>query len=102
MPERIQHEAQGKRGAFFIERGGQRVAEMTYSDGHDGKVTVIDHTFVDESLRGQGIAKQLVEAAVEWARAGKHPIVPVCPFARAVFERTPEFQDVLYERPRKS
>ena len=56
---------------------------------------MLDHTEVGESLRGQGIARKLVEAAVMWARQEKIKLVPVCPFARAVFDKEPTFHDVL-------
>ena len=50
---------------------------------------------VDPDLRGNGMGERLVSAAVEWARANGRRIVPRCSYARAVLNRTPEFQDVL-------
>lgn len=91
----IRHEDQKTRGAFFIEDAGKRIAEMTYSRSPDGKRVVIDHTFVDPSLRGQGIAAKLVAAGVDWARADKVTVHPVCPFAKAVFDREHKYADVL-------
>jgi predicted GNAT family acetyltransferase len=81
-------------GVFFIAQGGKRIAEMTWSRGHDKKLVIIEHTEVDPSLRGRGIPKLLVKAAVEWARQEKIRIVPLCPFAKHVFDRTPEYADV--------
>ena len=92
----IGHESNGSKGAFFISRGGRRVAEMTYSRG--GKVTIIDHTQVDDSMRGTGAGRRLVEAAVQWARQDQVRLLPLCPFARSVFEKTPEWADVLVQR----
>ena len=43
---------------------GKMVAEVTFPETEPGVFT-IDHTFVDDSLRGQGIAGKLVESAVE-------------------------------------
>ena len=34
-----------------------------------GSRVIIDHTDVDDRLRGKGAGKQLVKSAVEWARA---------------------------------
>jgi len=73
----INHERSGHRGAFVIERDGKRLAEMTYTVA--GSRVIIDHTTVDDALRGTGAGKQLVEAAVQWA----------------VFDRTAEYRDVL-------
>jgi predicted GNAT family acetyltransferase len=81
-------------GAFYIEQDGKRLAEMTYSRGPDGKLAIIDHTEVDASLRGRGIPKKLVAAAVAWARAEKVRLLPLCPYARHVFDTTPDFNDV--------
>jgi predicted GNAT family acetyltransferase len=87
-------EEQGHRGAFFIERGGQRLAALTFSGTPDGKLVILDHTEVSESLRGQGVARKLVEAAVAWARRTDVKLLPLCPFAKAVFDREPQFGDV--------
>ena len=40
-------------------------------------------------------SKRLVEAAVKDARAEGFKIIPLCPFAKATLERTPEWQDVV-------
>jgi predicted GNAT family acetyltransferase len=39
--------------------------------------------------------KKLVQAAVELARTENARLLPLCPFARSVFDRTPEYSDVL-------
>ena len=56
---------------------------------------VIDHTQVFDGFEGQGIARQMVMAAVDFARANNRTIVPVCSYAKAVLTRTDEYQDVL-------
>jgi uncharacterized protein len=89
--ERIEH---GSKGAFIIKMNNERLAEMTYSKAGD-KLIIIDHTDVSDALRGKGAGKQLVHAAVEYARANQIKIIPLCPFAKAVFDKTPEFNDVL-------
>ena len=48
---------------YATDEKGKVIAEITFP-AHDG-VATIDHTFVDSSLRGQGIAAQLVQMAVE-------------------------------------
>jgi len=91
----VQREQKGRRGAFYLEGGGIRLAEMTFSGSPDGKLFIIDHTEVSETLRGQGVARRLVEAAVGWARESRVKVIPLCPFAKAVFDREPSFHDVL-------
>ncbi|SUC32074.1 Uncharacterised protein [Providencia rettgeri] len=58
------------------------------------KLVIIDHTVVDESLKGQGIAKLLVAKVVERMRNEGRKIIPLCPFAKAIFDRTPEYSDI--------
>jgi len=89
----IRHERSGHRGAFVVERDGKRLAEMTYTVAGDR--VIIDHTTVDDALRGTGAGARLVEAAVQWARAERRKLLPLCPFARSVFDKTPQYADVL-------
>jgi len=89
----IQHEHSGHKGAFFLERDGERLAQMTYTVA--GSRVIIDHTDVDDRLRGTGTGRKLVEAAVEWARQEKALLMPLCPFAKSVFDKTPGYADVL-------
>lgn len=79
---------------FYVEQEGKILAEMVYSMPTPDKM-IIEHTEVDESLGGKGVGKQLVFAAVEYARANNIKIIPLCPFAKSVLARTKEWQDVL-------
>ncbi|MBD3626872.1 GNAT family N-acetyltransferase [Cyclobacterium sp.] len=90
----IQHQTKSTKGSFFIENEGQINAEMTYSKAGE-KMFIIDHTEISESLRGKGIGEALVFRAVEFARANQLKILPLCPFAKSVFEKVPEIRDVL-------
>jgi uncharacterized protein len=89
----IRHQRNGHRGAFVIERDGKRLAALSYTVA--GAIVILDHTDVDDELRGTGTGRKLVEEAVAWARAEKQRLMPLCPFARSVFDKTPEFGDVL-------
>ena len=90
----VQHVPAPPRGAFVIERDGRRLGEMTYVRAGAQRI-IIDHTFVDDALRGTGAGKRLVEAAVAWARAEQLKVIPLCPFAKATFERDESLRDVL-------
>jgi predicted GNAT family acetyltransferase len=65
------------------------------SSGAMGSLAIIDHTEVDAALRGTGAGARLVRSVVEWTRAEKVQIVALCPFAKSVFDKTPDFGDVL-------
>lgn len=77
---------------MWIENG-ERLAEMTYTVA--GSRVIIDHTDVDGRLRGKGAGRRLVKAAVEWARAENQKLMPLCPFAKSVFDKTADYADVL-------
>jgi uncharacterized protein len=94
MEDRITHVELDGRGGFFIERNGRRIGEMTYRRGATAHVT-IDHTEVDPGLRGQGIARRLLAAAVEWARQTGTKITPRCSYAVVQFARDKSIGDVL-------
>ena len=79
---------------YAQDASGKLLAEITFPDIDGGKVN-IDHTFVDESLRGQGTASGLVEAAAqEIQRQGKKATV-TCSYAIKWFERHSEYEDIL-------
>ena len=90
----IEREEKGHRGAFFVTRDGSRIAEMTFSRVNPTLV-MIDHTEVSEVLKGQGAGRQLLDAFVAWARHTHTKIIPVCPFAKAQFDKDPSIRDVL-------
>jgi uncharacterized protein len=91
----IEHTDDGKRGSFFIKNEEELLAEMTYK-WSDQKVFIIEHTEVSEKLAGQGVGKQLVTAAVEFARSNDFKIIPMCSFARKVLEKKKNYEDVLH------
>lgn len=93
----IQREEHGRKGAFFIDENGEWVAELTYLKS-DGNTMVIDHTEVDPKFQGQDIGRELVAAAVDYARENGLKIKPVCSYAKEVIDSTPEFQDVLHSK----
>jgi uncharacterized protein len=82
------------KGVFYIEVEGKKLAEMTYSRAGENLI-IIDHTEVSDALKGKGAGKQLVSKAVDYARENNIKIIPLCTFAKSVFDKVPEFNDVL-------
>lgn len=70
------------------------LAKITWNNGGNN-VLVVNHTVVDPSLRGQGIAKLLLMALVEKARNENLKIVPACTFVVTKLTQTDEFKDIL-------
>lgn len=91
----INQEQQGRNGEFFVEVEDKRVAVMTYSIADDG-LMIINHTEVDESLREKKVGFSLVNHAVELAREKHFYILPLCSFAKSLFDKkADEWKDVL-------
>ena len=65
---------------FKEDEAGQVIAEITFPETSPG-VFVIAHTFVDSSLRGQGIASQLVQAAVDEIKKRGGQVKATCSYA---------------------
>ncbi|PWT74997.1 MAG: GNAT family N-acetyltransferase [Bacteroidetes bacterium] len=97
----IQHKQVDKKGLFYVGQEGAIAAELAYSINHAGNM-VIEHTEVDESLKGKHVGHELVETAVNYARNQGIKIIPICPFARSLFLKKKEWEDVLYKEAKSS
>ena len=73
---------------------GKTLARVTFP-ALDAETVEIDHTFVDDSLRGQGVAGRLVRAAADQIRSENKKARAVCTYARAWFDRHPEETGLL-------
>jgi predicted GNAT family acetyltransferase len=85
---------QENKGFFKAEEAGKEAGRMTYSWAGKERF-IIDHTEVNPEFKGKNVGKQLVLAAVDFARDNKIKILPLCPFAKSVFDKMPEIRDVL-------
>ncbi|MDE6552177.1 MAG: N-acetyltransferase [Muribaculaceae bacterium] len=74
---------------YATDPAGNVIAEVTFPT-EDG-VSTIDHTFVDPSLRGEGIAGKLVKLAADKILAEGNKIAATCSYAVAWFKRHPEY-----------
>lgn len=94
MEMEIKHHENETKGFFDYHKDGVLLGELSYTKAGAGLI-IIDHTFVDPSLRGTGTGKELVRKGVEFARENGYKIEPLCPFANAIIKRETAFQDVL-------
>lgn len=91
----IKNQNDGKRGSFFIDDGNIRTGEMNYIFAGPAKMIIV-HTEVNNNYERKGLGSQLVQAGVAYARENHMKILPLCPFAKKIFDNTPEFADVLF------
>ena len=83
-----------KHGSFEAFIDGNRAGQMTYTWAGEERF-IIDHTEVEEDYNGQGVGKDMLLAAVDFARKNGKTIIPLCPFAKSVFDKVEEIRDVL-------
>lgn len=79
---------------FARDQEGNVIAEVTFPEVSEGTV-VMDHTFVDDALRGQGVAGKLVEAAAKKLGEKGVKVIPTCSYAVRWFQKHPEYQKLL-------
>lgn len=71
---------------FYIgEDENEPMAKVDYRV--DGENLYIDHVYVLPQLRGQGIAADLVESVIEFAKENELKIIPICSYAKSYISR---------------
>ncbi len=65
------------------------LAEIDFPMTGENEIT-ITHTFVDDSLRGMGIAKELVESVLAHAKKNGLTVRATCSYAKHYFEKNPD------------
>ncbi|KGR75873.1 GNAT family N-acetyltransferase [Ureibacillus manganicus] len=78
--------------AFEYIKDGEKLAEIEWIQR--GDIMVMNHTFVSDVLRGQGIAKKLLDKASEYARENNYKMEAVCSYVVQVFNKSNEYDDV--------
>lgn len=76
------------------EENGKLLAEVSFPPHQEGCVDIC-RTFVDDALRGKGMAGQLMELAAQEIRKTNRKAIPTCSYAVKWFEQHPDFEDIL-------
>ncbi|EGV44968.1 N-acetyltransferase [Bizionia argentinensis JUB59] len=91
----IKHQKDQESGTFFIEINGTREAEMTYRYINTNTID-INHTEVNDALKGEGVGSKLVEAAVKFLRENNLKAVASCSYVSHVFDKKQEmYKDII-------
>lgn len=81
----------------YVDDGkGGVLAEVTFPNMAGEKVA-IDHTFVDPSLRGGGVASDLMSHAYDEIKSQGKTAYVTCPYSVAWFKKNPDKRDILAE-----
>lgn len=92
---KIEQFDKGEKGFFKVTDNGENAGRMTYSWAGSDKI-IIDHTEVNPEFRGKNIGEDMVMEAVKFAREKQIKIMPLCPFAKSVFDKNQDIKDVLF------
>ena len=91
----FRHQDDGQQGEFFaVNESGQRIAEISSVWSGEHKI-IANHTSVADSLRGQGVARQLLDVLVAFAREKNLKIVGTCSYVDVMFRRDKSLADVV-------
>ncbi len=91
----IQHQESPRGGEFFLLSEMVGISLKLLINIKDDHTILADHTWVDSTLRGQGVARQLLDILVAFAREKQLKIVPVCSYVETAFETDTQYADVV-------
>ncbi|KGR91813.1 acetyltransferase [Ureibacillus massiliensis 4400831 = CIP 108448 = CCUG 49529] len=78
--------------AFEYKKDGEKLAEIEWVQKEN--VMVMNHTYVSDVLRGQGVAKKLLDQAASYARENGYKMEAVCSYVVAAFDKSNEYDDI--------
>ena len=82
------------KGLIRMVDGNIEAGTMTYSKAGKERL-IIDHTDVNAAYKGKNIGRNLLMEVVNFARKNQLKIIPLCPFAKSVFDRDESIRDLL-------
>jgi uncharacterized protein len=85
-------------GHFYINENNEQIAEMIF--GISENALTVYHTEVLPKAEGRGLAKELLNAMVTYARKNNLQVISLCPYVFAQFKRHPDdYKDIWKNRP---
>lgn len=78
---------------FYLGDPQRPDAEIIFEEIREGVLSV-SHTYVSESLRGQGVAGRLLDAVAELARSEGKKLSATCSYARQKLETDEKYADI--------
>ena len=88
---RVLHNTESSRYEIVVD--GRVVGIADYRA--DGGAVVFPHTEIDPSMRGRGLAAELVRHALDDVRSTGASVVPLCWYVAQFIDEHPEYQDLV-------
>ena len=92
MEIQVIHEEDNKR--FVIYKDGKEVFVEYMSK--EGELNLY-HTHTDPELRGQGLAAQVVRAALEYSKENNLKIIPTCSYVQSFLAKHDKYKSLVAE-----
>lgn len=80
-------------GGFCAKRDGRQIGEIDMIMVGADRL-IIESTQINDEYRDTDLCYKLVQCVVEFARRTRRKILCLCPRARSIFNKYPEFDDV--------
>jgi uncharacterized protein len=97
--KKVQLKLNEGRGGFYIMDGEDELGEMLVSIS--GKDLRVYHTEVAPQAEGKGLAKQMLNEMVAYARKNNLKVVALCPYVHAQFTRHPDDYADVWDNNKK-
>jgi len=79
---------------YVLNEENKEIVKATFPFYKEG-VVVVDHTYVDPSLRGQGIASELMHEVSRFAKEKGYKVVATCPYAVVWYKKHHEYDEII-------
>ena len=99
MPDKVSYIQFPQGNGFYAYCDGHTIGKITFVRTGPN-IVIIDHTEVDDKYRNSDVELNLVRMVCQIAREQHRNVLPICPIARNMFGRYPEFDDVRMLRTR--
>ena len=90
MEEKVIHEKENERFVIYTE-GNEVYVEYTMTEE---KINLY-HTYTHPSLRGKGLAAQVVRAAFEFAKENNLKVIPTCSYVQSFIAKNDEYKKLV-------
>lgn len=91
MTTKVEHDVIGQRYRVLVD--GRRVGFADYIEKED--VRVFNHTVVNPSEQGKGLAGVVMKAALDDTRKNGMLVIPACSYVRYFINKNPEYADLV-------
>ncbi|MCM3389717.1 GNAT family N-acetyltransferase [Ureibacillus chungkukjangi] len=81
-----------KHFAFEYVQEGEKLAEIEWVENNH--IMDMNHTYVSNALRGQGVAKKLLDRAADYARENDLRMNAICSYVVSAFEKSEAYNDI--------